>query len=179
MSLAFPRRRRPGDRGDHGGVAVEHRLRDQLLHVGGGGRSLQPSRGCGGDVRPTSARPRERARAGRGLARRDGRLRRAGTMLAVQRVAHRQRCSRSPTSWSTRSPVRCSASTCWRCSARARAAAPCSSPASPARSRLLRRLPQLHRVHVAVDVRPGGDAGRRRCAVGGHGRGGRRCARAR
>ena len=36
------RRGRPGDRRDHGGVAVEHRLGDQLVHLGGRRRSLQP-----------------------------------------------------------------------------------------------------------------------------------------
>ena len=36
------RRGRPGHRRDHGGLALEHRLGDQFLHLGRGRRSLQP-----------------------------------------------------------------------------------------------------------------------------------------
>ena len=71
------------------------------------------------------------------------------------------RCSRSTPRSSMRSPVRCSASSCWRCSAAA-PAAPSALVAGVAGAvhRVLRGVPQRHRLHVAVDVRTGGHARR-------------------
>ncbi len=111
------RRRRPGDRGDHGGVDVEHRLRDQLLQLGGGGRSLQPAVARRRASAPARSPP---TTSGASCGRRAsltvlfGAL---GTTLAcnVSRLGSLLEINNQGSS--TRSPVRCSASTCWRCSA--------------------------------------------------------------
>ena len=155
------RRGRPGDCGDHGGVAVEHRLGDQLVHVGGRGRSLQPPlEGARRARRRAQRRRRSRAgaapphrhgdRSARSARRWPATCRGIGSLLEIN------------ARWSTRSPARCSASSCWRCSAaRARSAAALAGRRGRRVHGVLRGVSQQHRLHVAVDVRPGGDAGRR------------------
>ena len=123
------RRGRPRHRRDSRGVAVEHRLGDQLVHVGGGRRFLQP---------PDARRRRAAAE------RRDGArcwLSRMATVVfgaaghrpGVQR-ARSGRCWRFNQAGQRLHRTRCSASSCSRCSAAAPAALPRSSPASSARS---------------------------------------------
>ena len=88
------RRGWPRDCRDHGGVAVEHRLGDQLLHIGRGRRFLQPfveGPRCASSER-SAAGDREQVLASRA---RDRVLRRARHDPGLQRLARSDRCSKS------------------------------------------------------------------------------------
>ena len=90
------RHRRPRDRVDHGVVAVERRLRDQLVHVGRRHRLLQPAVARPPD-RPRTLDARAAARGG-GVAGGDGRLRRGRARCWRSTCRGSAACSRSRTS---------------------------------------------------------------------------------
>ena len=152
---------RAGDRVDHGLVAVERRLGDQLVHVSGRHRHLPPlvqdTRRDNGRRRPGSPRCAD-------LADRDGRVRRAGHRPGHERVADREPAGdREQAHQRVQRPA-------------ARHLRPGDvQPAGDEQRgagggnrrvvhRLLRGVPDPDWLHVAVHIRLRRDAGRRRRA---------------
>ncbi len=118
------RRRRPRHRRHHGGVAVEHRLRDQLLHVRWRSSICTTASGrartCG---RASTPPPKSASRSSCRGWRRCCSARSARCWPATSRES--ARCSRSMPRSSTPSRDRCSAFSCSRCSTPAPAAKAC------------------------------------------------------